>query len=104
MIAVLHPTKEELKTPWYINLSLPGDNQHSVLDRIVNGQLDNVSQQIADDTYEQGRDNIYVQETTIPSISRISPVVEPNSGFNTSNYVTEDRMVELLGLQKQDII
>ncbi|XP_022854646.1 uncharacterized protein LOC111375955 isoform X2 [Olea europaea var. sylvestris] len=104
VISTLHSTEEELETSWYINLSLPTDNEHRVLDGIVGGELDNVTQQIPKDTFEQERDNIYVPETTIPSTSRTSPVAGPNFGSSTSNYVIEDRMIELLSVQKQDII
>ncbi|XP_022892094.1 uncharacterized protein LOC111406978 [Olea europaea var. sylvestris] len=104
VISTLHHTEEELKTSWYINLSLSADNEHSVLDDIVRGELDNMARQIPDNTFEEERDNIYVPEMTIPSTSRTSPIAGPNYGSSASNYVTEDRTIELLDVQKQDII
>lgn len=95
---MLYPAEEELETSWYRTLLMLADNQHSILDCIVNGELVNLAQQIPD--------NIYVQKTTIPISLRTSLEVGPSFAFafGASNYVTQEKMEEMLGMHRQHII
>ncbi|XP_022883673.1 uncharacterized protein LOC111400492 [Olea europaea var. sylvestris] len=91
VIATLNPTEAELETFWYTTLSLPIDNQHYTLDSIVNGELENTTEQIR--AY-----NIHPQETTVHSSNRIE-----STSSGTSDYVTKQDMEQMFNVHRQDV-
>lgn len=98
---MLQPLEEELQTPWYTTLALPLDNEHRILDVIVNRNMNNVAQQ-------QILDNLCAKETTIPcsATTHVSVGVGPSfaSSFDDCDYITRKEMEEMLTAHRQHIV
>lgn len=76
---------------WYINLSLPQDNLHHILDNTVNGELNSIPQQLPH------TDNIPTTcNTLVPNASSSIPM--------SSTYVTREEMEQLMNTHMQHIL